>query len=488
MYFVRVGAGFDLYLTDTTGNIAHNPNIPTALQKITESNGLPLWNGESWPSPTHLWRDMGTAGAGMGVYPLALPANISLLFGTTDPNSDNFGNYIYSDGSIITWNPKGYYRIGHADSPRYAVYGNNAMDIRYDFPDEATANADGYVLDRAFIDGGQIRPGFWYDKYVNSKSTDGLTHGRSVKNGVPISLTTTTTYTRSQGMTGCTGILADAVVLSRARGAGFNAKTIFQESWLAKVALAQAQYSTSTTHCAWYDAAGTTNFPKGCNNGALRDVNDTSILFVTAGDAGASAKPLAGSANQFAKTTHNGQNCGIADLNGTMWEVALGVTFWGSSATSATQILNGNSYVLKPSISVSSLTGGWNTGTDAWGNEAHILGLYDLVEDYLPFGATQGSYVYFGNGTNRVFDPAASGAGYLRTAAGVQQNNDATSATGTNLFGGDGCYRHNRHNLFPLCGGAWSDGSLAGVFARSWSGHRSNASHNIGFRASAYVL
>jgi len=151
-----------------------------------------------------------------------------------------------------------------------------------------------------------------------------------------------------------------------------------------------------------------------------------------------------------------------------MWETALGVTYWGTSATSTTQVTNGDSYILKPSVAVNTLTGGWNTGSDVWGNEAHILNLYDAITGYFPFGSTQGSYIYYGNGTNRVFDPAVSGDGYARTAAGVQQDNNAMSAGGTNLFGNDGGYRYNRHNQFAFCGGGWYSSSAAAVFARMW--------------------
>ena len=43
-----------------------------------------------------------------------------------------------------------------------------------------------------------------------------------------------------------------------------------------------------------------------------------------------------GSGMPFAKTTHNGQACGIADLNGLLWEIVIGVT-----------ILDGSYYILK---------------------------------------------------------------------------------------------------------------------------------------------
>jgi hypothetical protein len=199
------------------------------------------------------------------------------MTGTTDPANANYGNYQYSDGSVMVFVPKFYYRIGNAASPRFASYGANAIDIvgAETFASETAANAAGYTLHRAFIDGGSEKQGFFIDKYLASKN--GTTTCKSVQNGVPISLTTSTSYTNSNGMTGCTGIYADAVVLARARGAGtFNVASIFMYSALAMLSLAHGQAATGTTNCAWYDATGVNNFPKGCNNGSLADTNETS--------------------------------------------------------------------------------------------------------------------------------------------------------------------------------------------------------------------
>jgi len=221
----------------------------------------------------------GGQGFGVGVYVGSLPSGFSAMTGTTDPASENYGNYQYSDGSVMCFVPRFYYRIGSASSPRYATYGANAVDIVGidTFTDEAAANAAGYAMHRAFIDGGAVKSGFFIDKYLCSKN--GTTSGKSVKNGDPISLTTNSSYNPSSTMTGCTGILADAVVLSRARGTGFNTASIFMYSALALLSLAHGQAATATTYCAWYDAGGTTNFPKGCNNGSLADHVDASVTY-----------------------------------------------------------------------------------------------------------------------------------------------------------------------------------------------------------------
>lgn len=432
----------------------------------------------------------GGQGFGVGEYPHSLPSGFSALSGTGDPASANYGNYQYSDGSIMVFVPLFYYRIGHTSSPRYATYGLNAVDIVgiETFASEAAANAAGYALHRAFKDGGSVKSGFFVDKYLASKN--GSTSCRSVKDGVPISLTTSTSYTNSNGMVTsegtCTGILADAVLLSRSRGVGtFNVASIFMYDALATLSLAHGQASTSATHCAWYDA--TNNFPKGCNNGSLADANDSSVTFVTAGDSGTTAKPKTGSGTPFAKTTHNGQACGVADLNGSMYQVMLGVTSPGSSAADTAQVANGNAYVLKTSIALSSLRAGWNGTNDAWGDATNLATKYDLISGFFPWGSTAG-WVYFGNGSNQVFSGATSGTSYLRKCCGVQETTAGASASGTNQFGADGCYQYNVAHLFPLASGRWNNAARAGVFYRNWNSYRSNSYAVYGFRAAAYGL
>jgi len=242
----------------------------------------------------------------VGICPGPLPAGVTpVSAGTFSPLDPDYGNYQYSDGSVLVFVPKFYYRIGHASSARYATYGTNAIDVvgTEAYANEAAANAAGYAMHRAFYDGGAEKSGFFIDKYLASKNGNSC---KSVQNGNPISLTTNASYNPSNGMTGCNGILADAVVLARSRSAGvFNVASIFMYDALAKLSLAHAQASSSTTYCAWYDA--TNNFPKGCNNGSLADTNDATVTFSNA-TPGVDTKPLTGSASNLAKTTHNGQS------------------------------------------------------------------------------------------------------------------------------------------------------------------------------------
>lgn len=168
-----------------------------------------------------------------------------------------------------------------------------------------------------------------------------------------------------------------------------------------------------------------------------------------------------------------------------MYQVMLGITNAGASATDATQVANGNAYVLKRSVSLSYLTGGWNGANDAWGDATNLATKYDFVSGIFPWGSAAGA-VYFGNGSNQVFSGAASGVSYNRTACGIQDTTDGTSASGTNQFGTDYCNRYNRANLFPVAAGNWNLAASAGVFSRNWDGYRSGSGGSVGFRAAAY--
>lgn len=435
----------------------------------------------------------GGQGFGVGVCTngsLLVALGLAAMTGTADPAHANYGNYQHSNGSIVCYVPKHFVRVGHASSPRYATYGANAHDVVgiETFANEAAANAAGYYMPRAFVNGDIELDGFFYDKYLASK--DGTASCKSVFGGVPISLTTTAGYTVSNGMTGCTGIYADAVVLARARGTGWHCASVFQSTAVAILSLAHGQAATSTTHCAWYDAGGTTNFPKGCNNNALSDTNDGTVTWASAGDSGNANKPKTGATANFAKTTHNGQDCGIADVNGAMFQVLLGITAPGTSGTDTTPATTGASYqsayVLKRSTDIATLTAGWTAGaagTDAWGDAAHLAALYDQVSDVFPW--TTSATTYFGNGSNQVFSGATSGRDYHRTACGIPKDASATGATGTSQFGNDLNSAYNRANLFVPSAGSWDNAANAGVFYRHWNYYRSNYSNYVGFRAAA---
>jgi len=295
---------------------------------------------------TNLIGTPAAAGFGVGVCPAAnLPTGMTPLAGYNVLGDSNYGNYQFSDGSIMCYIPKFYYRIAHASNPTYAVHGVNSTDIKGidTYVDTAAANAAGYALHRAFIDGGVEQVGFFVDKYKCSKNALGSGFvASSIQHGLPLS--SAATHNFFSGLTGGADYYYSALDLAHRRDGVnglVNAASIFfcasqfVRAALAMLALAHGQAATSTTHCAWYHA--TYNFPKGCNNNALSSADDayngstnpTGPLWVTDGyDTGSGVYTCGktGSASPFAKSTHNGQTCGVADLNGLMWEISIGLT------------------------------------------------------------------------------------------------------------------------------------------------------------------
>ena len=269
----------------------------------------------------------GTAGFGVGIAPAQAHAlGYTPLPGCYNRFSPNYGNYQYTDGSIMVWVPAFFVRWAHAGNPSYAAYGANSVDVKplAAYPDDVAAEADGYYRHRAFYHAGAAQPGFFYDKYKCSNNSGTAS---SLPLSMPLVSWPQAGQTGFSSLTGSpTNNLSGALAAARTRGAEFFPATVFMRDALATLAMAHAQRATGTRACAWYDPTGVRNFPMGCNSNALRDSDDTSLTFVSAGASAQPNMPLTGSASVLAKTTHNGQDCGVADVNGTVWDINFGVT------------------------------------------------------------------------------------------------------------------------------------------------------------------
>lgn len=426
----------------------------------------------------------GTAGFGVGVFPgteeQLTALGLTAAEDNDNPYSENYGLYLHADGNV-RFIPKFYYKVGYTDDDaddvfysksefrrtQGATHGNNALAIvgSETFSSEAEANEAGYVLHRAFIDGGEEKDGFFIDEFIASRGTDGTsTTAKSVANGKIISLTTNTSYTNSNGMTDeCTGIFADAITLAKTRGDAWSCASVFMYSALAMLSLCHGEFSDSDTYCAWYDAEGTTNFPKGCNS-SLSDYNDSTIEYTTCGDSGNSNKPLTGSCNYPAKVAHNGQLCGVKDLNGCVHKLATGAHSYLAT-----------SYLFNESSKLSDFTRTLATSYD--------VSLFHVAE--------WSSGQYWGNTDNGSLYSEASGD--ERALCGCYATANGYSYYGTNLFGNDINIFRSNSSLRLLCpvGGSWDSSSGAGVFCRighDGTGQGWNyASHNFGFYCAAYA-
>ena len=461
--------------------------------------------------------------------------------------NDNYGNYQYSDGSVQVCIPQFWERYGHIDNPTYAQYGVNSVDIKPKgyFASEAVANAAGYALNRAFIDGNQHKLVIFVDKYMCSNN-GGI--ASSIKNGNPLS--TATAHNPISGLTGApSNTYAGCWQAAKTRGANFFVASRFIYAALALLSLAHGQAATSSTNCAWYDAAGVTNFPKGCNNNALRDANDTSVLYTSDGY---NTCGKTGSGVPFAKTTHNGQACGVADLNGLMFEISQGVTCIATTKaiTGATQTnpvnltivghgmttgkylqvagiigmtqLNdkiytvtvvdadhvtldgvngaaftpytsggsatyGTFHVAKESAVMANFTGGNTLATDHFGS----VGVAANMDEFTPAFATTYSANGFaqkvGNGANQVLSPDLTGNNAVLRSLGVPIA-AGMSTTGSNLFGQDNFYQYISNELCLLSGAVWNGKMSAGVWAARWTTGRTGSNDYAGFRSASFPV
>ncbi len=422
----------------------------------------------------------GGQGFGVGICP-ALPAGMTQMAGTTDPAADNYGNYTFSDGSVMAWIPAFFYKYG-TGANGFAV---NVVDIKpaaY-FTSVAGANSAGYALHRAFYDAGLVQTGFFIDKYLpslNGAIASSLKNGAALSSAVRGSLA-------SAHFSHCTGnsqTPADAyygaVAVAKSRGNNFFPASMFQRAALALLALAHGQASTSTAWCAWWVASGV-SAPRGCNNNALGDYNDAAILYTTDGNGTYAGCGQTGSANYFSRTTHNGQACGVADLNGLLWEISPGLTVASDVA---------KFYILKTTAQMKAMTSGTGGGVDLWGTEAQLLaaGYEELGATYGALAASSSAKLFGAAaqvfGESVVSTPGATGLVWQATGAGIPL---VGGVGGTNPFGNDGLWDYRPSSMCPIAGGGWDTAAYAGVWALYLPYVRDTTSNGAGCRAALYL-
>jgi hypothetical protein len=444
-----------------------------SVRNITTPDGSPV----SFPNGIRVGTDTGAGnvnhigipgqqGFGLGIAP-EIPFGFSKLYGTDDPASDNYGNYVYSDGSVMVYVPAFFYKYGTGSNGLPV----NSVSVKSfsTYAGVADANADGYALHRAFYNAGSIRQGVFVDKYLCSNN-GGI--ASSIKNGIAMSSAVRGSLS-SAVFSALNGVSANnyggALAAAKTRGSRFFCNTRFIFAALALLSVAHGQASTGTAFNAWY-SAGSTNFPKGCNNDALGDANDATIAY-TSDDNGSYNCGRTGSANFFARTTHNGQNCGVADLNGLLWEVNTGLTSNGT-----------NYYLLKTATDAAALTGGNTLATDGWGATG-IAALYDSLGATYESMTASSTTKTFGNAA-QVLSHATSGTAWAAAGAGIPL---VGGTGGSNLFGNDYLSDYRPNELCVLSGGSWNSGSSAGVWALNLDAARGASYYNVGFRAASYL-
>ena len=418
-------------VSQTTENLEDLSYAAAGLAKLSEAQDPIITDPDIYTIGTP-----GTFGFGVGALRTSdIPEGWTGLPGHDDPNSHNYGNYLDPLGSHMVFIPRFWYKWS----------GNTVLISKIP--------ATGYALPEAFR--------FCGKGFFRAKTHFGNVGGKAISKLGIAPCSTSTSNNPIGNLTGTppntyAGVLTAVKLLS----ADHHEETVFESYALSLISKAHSAASQNTAVCAFKDVLP--HLPKGNNNNALRDANDANVQFITAGNAANPACALTGSGFPFAKTTHNGQACGVADVNGNMWRVNPGLTKLNET--------NSIFLILKTTVNPNNLTAA----------NLHDPTLYDEIDlgDLMP-SASQG-WINFGNGANQVFSDSVttSSLDFRRANAGIPLGT-GVSSSGTNDFG-DGFYRWWRTNLIPRSGGTWGSSSDAGVFARNLKDASSTSSAYVG--------
>lgn len=382
----------------------------------------------------------GKLGFGCGVCSaeLAKEKGLTGMPGYESVDSPNYGNYRDKEDSVFVFIPKFYFK-----------WEKNKVLI-------SDTEQSGYVIHRAFINAGKELDGFFIGKYQMSAN------GLSKKN--------VAVWHSAQGNAYLAKAQEKNNTLSKSQYTIIN---VFMFNALAILAKAQSQ---AGRNAAWMDVPP--YLPKG-NNNSGSDVNDSSVRFTGTQPA------YCGSGVPFAKTTHNGQNCGVADLHGNVWEFALGITCDGAKFYYVKESTDFTKFVHEVGTSAS------NAVQHAWGNTAYLNnpnGFYEeLSTTGIPYGGSS-EHISFGNADNQVFPFTTNKKDqkYVQCCAGIPLTSGSMSGSsaGTEEFGNDVIYYVNRktNHLMLLLGGDYSNSAGAGVFAQDLYDSRTNSYQNCGSR------
>ena len=395
----------------------------------------------------------GEVGFGVGLAPDDVCTKYGMTLLSNQPGNADYGNYRHeSSGSIMVWIPKFYFRITEDSSAPY--YGTR-FDVSFE-PKE------GYVIHRAFIDGGKEVPGFFIDKYHCGAENEVCVSKKGI---VPTSSGSTSSFADSitnqypsKGYSAHPQYFLDAV---KTRGQEFNVITAFQMNALAILGdtyYQECYRNGKTSQIAWADK--TPYQPKGNSNG-LKDVDDSSVTFVQAGGAYPGTS-LTGSANNLAKTTHNGEKCGVADITGNIYRLGIGIK---SSSGNVLQVMKESVYAKDISRSNYSSSAIYDDSTYHISSSAYRLGNLQ----YNPFTMSED------RNSNE----------YRLNCSGIPSNAMGVSKDGTSRFGQDYTYI-SPGGYYAICGGDSNDGNIGGYWNR-WVSYPMNSSNEqIGFGASLY--
>ena len=412
----------------------------TLLNKAPEAIEVPSTD------PAAVYGEIGGFGAGVAYMPtIAASLGLTAMDGASERTHENFGNFVDSRNNVFVCIPMMYYKAD-TNTRIDELMGVPKVEVSY-------IAKEGYAPFYAFKkSNGEYVPCVFVSKYIMSKGSDNKP--AFVKNADPVS-----SHGSYNGIQQFSGVEVNNIGFFTAiRMLGSNYCLHYAALRFVYYMVAEAHKQKAilrfgtrakvpSSICAYLDIAP--YYPKG-NNTNWGDADDTSLKYTRAGSGAYQGSSYGvgktGSANNLAKTTFNGQKCGIADMGGNMWEVD------GGYIADSTQ-----TYILKGIDTLKSL------GSDNYNNTAFFVGLN------LENRRTSSAYMC-GNGTNPLFTFSSSGNAYncdnflIPLASGM-------SSSGTDAYGKD--YNHPIGNggAAVFAGGCGS-GGICGLLCadgRGWS-------------------
>ena len=328
---------------------------------------------------------------------------------------------------------------------------------------------EGFAVPLCFINAGAEINGLFVDKYLCS-----------FESGLPVSkrnrkaLSTHANHNPQSQLSGIQNRYDYSFSAAKLRGQKYCIPHIALYTYLA--ALAQAHYQATFlstdgflhkdySACAWADIAP--YMPKGLDSGAtLKSADDPSLVWEHDGyihpDNGYKFG-LTGSVSDsvFAKTTHNGQKCGVADFVGNLWQIAAGVI-----CNSSRQFMT-----LKKIIDIRTL----NYST-AWN--------YANYDPFIPLVDINDKFSRFGNGEECLFTGATdiNSREYINDQLGLPKGDNATSSKGEMRYGCDGLWAYHPADMCPIVNGSLWNAFATGAFTRYFGNARGSADVIVGFR------
>ena len=432
----------------------------------------------------------GKPGAGVGLCPdeYLAPLGLEKLPKTHSPNSEEFGNYKHTkSGSIMVYIPKHYVKYTNDTSIPYRGFKVEISDVP----------KNGYFLPRVFINAGKEVPGIFVDKYNCSSSKDYNVVGGtpiSIPNAIPavsnmnnklLTVKQSVITAIKNGSRLLTEEITDAdleqntvnnmsvnVNIAKSRGINFFITPYYlfpmlndlsDACWQKAYEMQQlGRIFNMTELCAWADREPYR--PRG-NNNYGKDIDDASVIYTQDGKESGRCLTASVSNENFAKITHNGQKCGITDLNSNVWEHGNGMYF---------------NYIFKESTDIRKVF-----YEDIKSNVVANNNLFESFSYHNGWG--DNTSIFLGNGTQMPW----TGETNRDTKEYKLQSIGFTNITQGSRhirYGNRLYYSKNAGNINILFGASWDCTSYAGPRCSHCCYYFADSYANVAFRLSLYPL